>query len=162
MKIDKQDNNLIVFLNKKMTEKIDFTNKINLEKYFQKLFIRLNNIYELDMHGSYEITIYNNSYGVILEIKEQDIEYFDYYNEIDMNLNISKNNEIIYKLTGEIPNNKNYNIYMYNGDIYIKPTKMDFITLGILIENSEIIYGKNASKILNQATKVNNKITLIV
>lgn len=162
MKIDKQDNNLIVFLNKKMTEKIDFTNKINLEKYFQKLFARLNNIYELDMQGSYEITIYNNSYGVILEIKEQDIEYFDYYNEIDMNLNISKNNEIIYKLIGEIPNKKNYNIYTYNGDIYIKPIKIDFISLGILIENSEIIYGKNASKILNQATKINNKITLIV
>lgn len=153
MKIEEKDNNLIVFLNIK--PKIDFSNKSDLQKYFQKLFLKLNNIYELDLCGSYEIDIYNNNYGIILEIKKQDIEYFEYYDGIDMKITVSKYNDVLYKI-------KNYNeqlektceLYMYNGTIYAKPKNQNFQKIGILIENSEIIYGKECFQIKKKLKKI--------
>lgn len=156
MKIEEKDNNLIVFLNKKIAPKIDFSNKIDLERYFQKLFSKLNSIYELDLCGSYEINIYNTDYGIILEIKSQDIEYYDYYSGIDMKIAMSKYNDILYKIN-------NYNeelkqiceFYIYDGTIYASPKNDEFQKLGILIENSEIIYGKTCYQIKKNARKLN-------
>lgn len=155
MKIENKDNNLIVFLNKKIAPKIDFTNKIDLEKYFQKLFIKLNNIYELDLCGSFEINIYNNAYGIILEITKKDIEYFDYYDEVDMKITISKYNDVLYKLNNyndEIE--KTCELYTYNGIIYAYPKNDNFQKLGKLIENSEIIYGKKCHQIKKKLKKI--------
>lgn len=162
MKIEKDGNDLIVFLNNKKTEKIDFKNKVFLEKYFQKLFLKINDIYGLDMCGSYEIVLYNNSYGLILEIRKQDIDYFDYYNEINMQITISNDNDVLYKIKDCLTFFNNYDTYIYNGDIYIKPISNDFINIGIVVENSEIIYGKKAKEILNNASKVDNSIVQFV
>ena len=152
MKIEKQDNNLIVFFNEKTAPKN--INKIELEKYFQKMFNKLNNIYNLDLKGNYEINIYKNKYGVILEIKKEEIEYFDYYDTIDMHLNISKYNDILYKTTNII---KDTNIYAYKGEIYIEPIEIEFNKLGQIIENSEIIYGEKAYNIKKRGKKLNTK-----
>lgn len=152
MKIEKQDNNLIVFFNEKTAPKN--LNKIELEKYFQKMFNKLNNIYNLDLNGNYEINIYKNKYGVILEIKKEEIEYFDYYDTIDMHLNISKYNDILYKTTNIM---KDTNIYAYKGEIYIEPMEIDFNKLGLIIENSEIIYGEKAYFIKKRGKKLNTK-----
>ena len=152
MKIEKQDNNLIVFFNEKTAPKN--INKIELEKYFQKMFNKLNNIYNLDLNGNYEINIYKNKYGVILEIKKEEIEYFDYYDTIDMHLNISKYNDILYKTTNII---KDTNIYAYKGEIYIEPIEIEFNKLGQIIENSEIIYGEKAYNIKKRGKKLNTK-----
>lgn len=160
MKIEKKDNNLIVFLNKKIISKINMNNKIELEKSFQKIFDKLNTIYDMDINGSYEINMYNNEqYGIILEIKQKENEYFEYYNTIDMNITMSKYKDILYKINNY--NKKiieNSTIYIYNGEIYIEPKDIDFETLGIIIENSEIIYGKKTSIIKNNAKKINHKI----
>lgn len=154
MKIEKQDDNLVVFLNKKIAPK-NINNKIELEKNFQKIFNKLNNIYNLDLNGNYEINIYDNKeYGIILEIKKEEIEYFDYYDTIDMHLNISKYKDILYK-TSNIT--KNTNIYEYKGEIYIEPINTDFNNLGIIIENSEIIYGEKAHTIKKKGKKLNRK-----
>ena len=159
MKIKEEDNNLIVFLNNKTIKQTDFSNKINLEKNFQKLFSKLNNIYELNLSGRYNITIYNTAYGLIIEMQKQDIEYFDYYDEIDMNITISKYTDIIYKI-------KNYNkifkeyceFYIKDDSIYALPKKEEFQKLGILIENSEIIYGKKCNDIKKTAKKISPKL----
>ena len=154
MKIEKNDNNLIVFLNKKISPKIDLNNKIELEKNFQKLFKKLNDIYDLKLNGSYEMDIYlNKEYGMILELQKEEIEYFDYYDTIDMHLNLSKYDEILYKTNDIIQNN----MYIYNGEIYIEPQDTDFKTLGIIIENSEIIYGKKAHIIKKKGKKIITK-----
>lgn len=157
MKIEKRNDKLIVFLNKKISPKLDLSNKLDLEKYFQKLFTKLNNIYELDISGSYDVNIFNNKiYGMILEIKQQDTEYFDYYDEIDMKITVSKNDEIIYKINGYYEQLKNNcEFYSYNGIIYASPKKINFQKLGILIEHSEIIYGKECEKIKKNAQKLN-------
>lgn len=153
MKIEKRDNNLVVFLNEKIAPK-NLNNKIELEKNFQKIFNKLNNIYKLELSGSYEINIYNNKYGIILEIKKEELEYFDYYDTIDMHINISKYNDIIYKTNNII---KDTNIYEYKGEIYIEQKNTDFNKLGLIIENSEIIYGEMAYNIKKKAKKLNIK-----
>lgn len=154
MKIEKRDDNLVVFLNKKIAPK-NINNKIELEKSFQKIFNKLNSIYNLDLNGNYEINIYNNKeYGIILEIKKEEIEYFDYYDRVDMHLNISKYTDILYKTTTII---KNTNIYEYKGDLYIEPIDIEFNKLGILIENSEIVFGKKAYNIKKQGKNLNRK-----
>lgn len=154
MKIEKHDDNLVVFLNKKIAPK-NINNKIELEKNFQKIFNKLNNIYNLDLNGNYEINIYDNKeYGIILEIKKEEIEYFDYYDTIDMHLNISKYKDILYKTTNII---KNTNIYEYKGELYIEPIDIEFNKLGILIENGEIIYGKKAYIIKKKGKKLDRK-----
>ena len=157
MKIEKKDKTLIVFLNKKISEKINITNKINLEKYFQKLFEKLNNIYELEIKGNYDVIIYNiKTYGIILEIKEKETEYYDYYDQIDMNLTLSKYDDILYKIDGYYDQiKKNCDFYTYKGILYASPKKITFQKLGLLIENSKIIYGKECEKIKELATKLN-------
>ena len=70
-----------------------------------------------------------------------------------MHLNLSKYDEILYKTNDIIQNN----MYIYNGEIYIEPQDTDFKTLGIIIENSEIIYGKKAHIIKKKGKKIITK-----
>ncbi len=159
MKIEKKDNNLIVFLNKKNIPQIDLNNKIELEKNFQKIFNKLNTIYDMEINGYYDINMYNNEqYGMILEIKQKDSDYFEYYDTVDMNITLSKYKDILYKI--ENFNKKiidNSTIYIYKGEIYIEPKNIEFQKLGLIIENSEIIYGKKTNTIKNNGKKINPK-----
>lgn len=158
MKIEKRDNKLIVFLNEKIKKDFDFKDKIDLEKKFQSLFSKLNKIYNLEISGNYDIEIYNiEEYGLILEIEQQE-EYMSYYDYIDMNINISKYDEILYKLNNfEKTILSNSTIYIYSDEIYVTPKKNEFQLIGQIIENSEIIYGKNAHKIKTKAKKIHLK-----
>lgn len=155
MKIETRDNNLIVFLNKKISSKIDIKNKINLEKHFQNLFQKLNDLYEMKLYGSYEIILYDNPYGIILEITKQDIDYFEYSDIIDMKINISKYNEVIYKIKDNIEQIKNISeIYKYKDNIYCIPKTESFEKAGIILENSDIIYGKKCKEIKQNLKKL--------
>ena len=52
--------------------------------------------------------------------------------------------------------NRVCNLYVYNGSIYISPCNVDFYSLGLIIENSEIIYGKECFDILKNAKSVSD------
>lgn len=152
MKIEKDNEKIIIYLNKKNKIKIDTNNDENLEKKFKQLFKKLKEIYNIDMSGCIEITIYNNeTYGNILEITKEEIEYFEYYDAIDMKITISKYNDILYKIDNI--ENIDGDIYTYNGEIYLRPKKNEFQQIGKIIENSEIIYGRKCYEILKKAKK---------
>lgn len=155
MKIEKRDNKLIVFLNKKESEKFNFENKINLEKQFQKMFSKMNKIYNLEISGNYNIEIYNiKQYGMILEIKQEIEEYYN-YDYIDMNINISKYNEILYRLKNyDKELIRNNTTYVNKGEIYIETKNNNFHFIGQILENSEIIYGKEAKNIKKTSKKI--------
>ena len=162
MKIEEKNNNLIVFLNEQNKQKFNLNNKIEIEKNFKNLFERISTIYNLNINGSYDIQIYNNQYGIIFEIRQEEKEYFYYYNTIDMHIEISKYKDTLYKI-------KNYNetikqqceLYLYKGEIYANPKTNDFQIIGIIIENSEIIYGENCEKIKKQGKKITLKNTKV-
>lgn len=155
MKIDFRDNNLIVFLNKKMVSGVDFFNKSILEKYFRDLFLKFNETYDIDMNGSYNINVFaDDNYGIVLEIEKEEIEYFDYYDVVDMNITISKYNKFLYKLNNYIDNLGK--IYLYNENLYLEPINIDFFKMGLLIENSEVVYGKKCIDIIKNGKEVGN------
>ena len=93
------DINMIIFLNKIYLNQIDFEDKEKLEIYFRKLLKTLKEFYKININGYYEINVYvDNNYGVILELKKEEIEYFSYYeDEVDMQL-IVHNTVFLYEI----------------------------------------------------------------
>ena len=139
MNLKFREDDLIVFLNQKEIEKINFENQKELKKYFEKLFYKIKNIYRINIKGSYEIKMYiDKNIGAILEIKKEKIEYFEYDEEIiDMKIKQEKT-EFIFKIENNIKTLKSK----------IK-TYINQIEQGILLENSKIIYGDELKKIIN-------------
>ena len=87
MKFVIDNNKFIVFLNKKF----DLDDKLKLEKYFKDLFYNLKNKYNMEVNGYYNINVYADKYyGTIIEMENEDLEYYTYFNQIDMEINVLK------------------------------------------------------------------------
>ncbi len=149
MKIDYRDNNLIVFLNRKNIDGVDFYDKSSLESYFRKLFSKLGD-YGIEIGGSYSITVYVDKCGVILEVARDDV---DYYYDVDMNITVSKYSGFIYRVNDFLFSG---NYYCYNGCLFFEPDDIDFVSYGILIENSDIIYGRECFDIKRKGILIDN------
>lgn len=150
------DDDIEIYLNRQYLKKID----LNDTKTIKNIIKKLNKKYNIDLYGYIEVKIYiDKNYGVIINIKKDEPEYFDYFNEeIEMNIEII-NDSFLYKINNiydkkQIKTNK---IYKYKDSLYISIDKIDNINLGKIIEISEIIYGKKAKKIIEK----NNVIEVI-
>ena len=54
-----------------------------------------------------------------MEIEKDESEYYEYYDAIDININISKYNEILYKINNfQKEQLETCDIYIYKGDTY--------------------------------------------
>ncbi len=165
MKINYIDeNNIIVFLNKiKIKDKLLLSSSY-LENYFRNLFLILKEKYQINISGYCNVTLYqDNIYGVIVDIKREFTDYFDYFdNQVDMKIDIAKNTVFLYKVNA-LSNlcEKDYSlfsIYLYNDNIYLKPKKsISQLTLGSLIENCTIVYGDLCNKVLKYGKKIKSK-----
>lgn len=165
MKVEKlDDDKLIVFLNNYYLKKNNFSLKNNLEMYFKNLFLKLSEFYDITIKGFYDITIYqDNLFGVILDIKKEDIDFYSYYDDhIDMKIKIMKKEKFIFKLDKfSILDNKVLQyckLYILKNDLYIIPKKtINDIILGMLLESSTILYGEDSYKVINNARLINSK-----
>ena len=142
-------NDIDIYLNKQYLKNIDINDTNTLKKIIKKI----NKKYNIDLYGYIEVKIYiDNNYGVIINIKKEELEYFDYFNdEIEMNIEII-NDSFLYKIN-EIYDKeqiKNKKIYKQKDNLYINIDKIDNIDLGKIIETSEIIYGEKAKKIIEK------------
>ncbi len=153
-------NNLTVYLNNKYLDKINFDLKNNVEQQFKRLFIKIKNIYDIEMSGYYEVTVYlNDIYGMIIEIEKDDDEYVKLFGDtVDMKITFKFDSSIFYKLeeykTFDIDN---YDLYYYNDVFYIELVNNDnleYTEYLRLLENSSIIYGNELKKIKNNAIKL--------
>lgn len=168
MKVDIIDeNNIIVFLNQFFIKDMNFLDKNLLEDQFRKLFLKLKDIYNIEINGYYDINIYiDKYYGSILEIKKEEIEYLDYFDDqIDMRIIISKYSIFLYKIIDifEIPKDilKNSIIYKYQNNLYLElKKKIDNIEMGKLLENSFLVYGVVSDKILKNGRKIKNNLNI--
>lgn len=159
MKTITDNDKIIVFLNKKEVSKITFKDEQKLEDYFKDFFIKLNKIYDMDINGYYNIDIYlDENYGAVLEIKNEDLDYYNYFSQIDMKLNISKTTSFLYEIKYEFLDNsllKNAICYKSSDKIYLKINKeIDEYSFFKLIEYSNIIYGRKVENILKYGKKV--------
>lgn len=159
MKVILNNNKIIVFLNQIQLNEIEFKDEKKLEDYFKTIFIKLNKNYDIDINGYYNIDVYlDDNYGAILEIEDEELDYYNYFNQIDMKLNISKINSFLYEIKYEFIDNNILNntiCYKSSDRIYLKLNnrieKKEFYKL---LEFSNIIYGKEAEKIIKYGKKV--------
>ncbi len=159
MKIDFIDNNLIVFFNDKFFSNVNFSNKSHMEKYFMDLFSKLNENYNLGMCGSYNIDVFvDDKCGMVLKIVKDDIDYYDYYNDIvDIKVSISKFNKFLFKLNGDIGKIINKcHVYLFDGDLYLEPYDVNFYELGVILENCELFYGNESYDIKLRSKEISD------
>ena len=150
MKLINKDNKIIVFLNKQINFK-----QINLEKYFKKLFIKFKEDYHIELNGYYSINIYiDKFYGSVIEIENEDLDYYNYFNQIDMEVKLN-DNVFLYEIDYEYLNKSiinNSNIYKLKDKLYIQVK--DNNILNKILEYSNIIYGEKIKYILRNSKKV--------
>lgn len=163
MKLEKlSDDNLIVFLNRFYADKYQFSIENNLEDCFRNFFKILNNNYNIEINGYYDIKVYQDKiYGFILNIKREDVDFYSYYDDhIDMKISILKANKFVFKIDDYSLVNKDILKYCYllkdNKNLFFIPKKtINQYYLGFIIENCKIIYGIEAKEILNRGENVN-------
>ncbi len=150
MKLTFKDNKIVVFLNKPIKLK-----EIKSEDYFRKLFINIKNKYNLKLNGYYKINVYMDKFfGSVIEIENQEIDYYDYFNQIDMEIKVIMST-FLYEINYEYINKSILDkiiIYKLKDKLYIKI--LDESVLNRIIEYSKIIYDNSAKIILKTSKKV--------
>ena len=147
------DENIVIFLDKIYLHTLDLTNQNLIEKKLIKLINKIQNKYNINLNGYYNVFIYkDNNYGLIIDMQKEELEYLDYFNnQIELNIEVIEDSflyiiEDIFWLNKSILNKC---IIYKNGDtIYLKAKdNLNNFELGIILENGEIIYGKQANNI---------------
>ena len=150
MKVVFKDNKIIVFLNKNLN-----LDKKELENYFKKLFLGIKDKYNLKLNGYYDINVYiDNYYGSIIELENEELEYYNYFNQIDMEIKVIKTPflyEIDYEYLDKELLSKSI-VYKQNNKLYFKIT--DKTILNKIIECCKIIYGDKVKEIMKLSKKV--------
>lgn len=146
--------NVIIYIPKK-EEIADFENRNEIENYFKKLFLKIKDNYQICMNGFYNVDIYLDSiYGIILELKEEKLEFIEYYeDEIDMRISIHED-EFLYQIDDILKINRdNYDIYNYQNKWYIKLKNENKKNLYSMLEHVNVIY-KEIKPILKYGKKL--------
>lgn len=149
MKLSVVDDKIIIYCNKK----IDYE-KIDLDKYFEELLIKIKNKYNIKLNGYYTIVVHiDKIYGSIIEIVEDNFDCYDYFNQVDMEIKLKKE-QFLYELDYEYFNKKIMNeTIIYDNKLYLKID--DKKSLDSILEFCKIIYGNDIKKILFCGKKVN-------
>lgn len=151
-------NNLTIYLNNAYLKNIKFDLQNNVEQQFKRLFIKVKNIYNIEMCGYYEVTVYlNDIYGMIIEIEKDTDDYVKLFGDtVDMKITFKFDSSIYYKLSEYKEFDiDNYNIYYYDNNFYLEVLDNNNYTEYLkLIENSTIIYGDELKRIKNLSIKV--------
>lgn len=165
MKIEKlNDDKLIVFLNNYYLKKNNISLKNNLEKHFKNLFMILNDCYDIEIKGFYNITIYQDYlFGIVLEMEKEELDFYSFYDDhIDMKIKIMKKEKFVFCVDkfALLDNKllKECKLGVYKNKFYIIPKRtITEINKGFILENTQMIYGDLAYKILNTITIFNSK-----
>ena len=151
MKLIIKDDICIMFLNKLYIQTLDFSNKVLIEKYLKHLLFKIKNKYNIEFDGYCEVILYIDiNYGVIIEVKQEEIEYLDYFRTpTELNIKVIEGSFLyeIYEMDKQMI--KKFTIYKVHDKIYLRAKEnLSTIEMGRVLENSKIIYGKEAEKIL--------------
>lgn len=156
MKCIFKENYILIYIQKNNINKENFEELEYIETYFKEIFSKIREKYSIDMNGFYFVNVYiDYIYGIILEIKEEQLEFIEYYDDtIDMKIALHKE-EFLYKINDilnleESLKNK-IDIYNYNNEWYIKIKENK--SLYQILEFTEIIY-KDTNKIIKYGKKI--------
>lgn len=151
MKLDQED--VVIFL---PNFSFDLLNRDVLEDYFRDLFLKLEDCYEIEMNGFYQIDLYTDSnYGTVVKIEGDDIPYFDYFDhQVEMSIHVNKENCFLYQVEDilDLPSEilEKSSFYQYQNSFFIQlneaVSKPNYIRL---LEYGSLVYGEMARKIMN-------------
>ena len=147
------DENIVIFLDKIYLQNLNLNDKNIIEKKLIKLINKIQNKCTIDLNGYYNVSIYKDeSYGIIIDMQKEELEYLDYFNnQIELNIEVIEDSflykiEDIFEISKKLLNK--FIIYKNGDTIYLKAIKtLNNLELGIILENGEIIYGKEANSI---------------
>ncbi len=147
------DENIVVFLDKLYLNNIDLKDYSQIEKKLIKIVNKIQNKCLIDINGYYNVYIYTDeSYGIIIDMQKENLEYIDYFNnQLEFNIEVFEDS-FLYKIDDILRLEKTllnkFIIYKNKENLYLKAKeKISNIELGIILENSEIIYGEIANNI---------------
>ena len=142
MKVECSINKIIVYI---FSDK--YLNK-KIENVIKEILLDLNKYYGIELKNSYELRLYTNKYyGMILEITE--LEDVCKKNIVNLNLKILKDSLFLFEVEDPL-NYIDNEIYYYDERYFINSKKVNIN----LFENSNIVYGKDAYKILGNGIKL--------
>lgn len=132
-----------------------------LEEKFRDIFLHLKGLYDIDIEGYYRIDIYKDKYyGVIVEIKKEEFEYFDCFdNQVDMRISIH-DDFILYEFDDffSVPESliKKMKFYIYHDKVYGKLNDLVSEIDGSKLHeySSSVLYGANAKYILQKKNNI--------
>jgi hypothetical protein len=164
MKIELLNDKTIIFITKEYTKGLNLYEKEKLELYFKDLFVKLKDIFEIDIFGYYDITVYRDiHYGGIIILEKENNEYFSYYGkQIDMCIKIDPNDLFLYQIDDLFIINKlimeKVKIYKYKNKLYLRiMDNLNTYQMGILMEQSSIIYGNKVKDIIKYGKVIDYK-----
>ena len=150
MKLIFNNNKIIIYLNKKL-----ILDNSKLDTYFKNLFLKLKDKYNTKIVGYYNINVYTDkTYGSIIEMENQDLDYYNYFDQVDMEIKIIKN-DFLYQIDYDYVTKDILNktvLYKFDGKLYLKI--LDDIILNKILECSKVIYGQELKKIYRNSEKV--------
>ena len=144
MKIEEQDDNIIVYLINTFFSNYE---RPELIVKIKEIFIRLIEYYNFDLKGQFDVSLYENiKYGTVLEIKKIDELLFP-RDIVDIKLKIYKNKNFYFQ-TDDIFYIKNYQNIYYDGNYYYIDLKdvdnyLNIVEYGNLLYKEKDNYLKN-------------------
>ncbi len=137
-------------------DKTEINNKDLLEQRFKNIFLKIKELYKIELTGLYKIKLYIDNYAAVLEITEEEADFYEYYNdEIEMCIIINENSNILFELNDTVIDYMDY--YLYMGKIYGKINKkISNFEKGLLLESTiNVLYGDKAKYIYKDINKYN-------
>ena len=147
MKCTFKDNNILIYIqDNNITEK-SFDDLVYIEEYFKSIFVKIKEKYNININGLYIVNVYfDNQLGMVLELKEEKIDFIDYDDVVDMRITLH-NEHFLYEID-DILNLKDNDIYLYQKKWYVRPKNIYH-----LLEHARII-DKNTEKIVRYGKKI--------
>ncbi len=152
--ITEKENNIFLYLPR---FQLDFNVMNQVEKELRDIFLRLKYYYSVNIQGFYEVKVYKDThYGIILELKKDTLEYFDYYeDEIEMRIELIEV-DFIYEVRDilELPKDilKKSEVYLDKNKYYVK-VKED-LDMAQLLENVLVFHYKKNPFLLKEKNKI--------
>ena len=142
MKLEIIDNDSYkIFINNLYCNKVNINNKEELGKYIKDIILKVRKLYNVILHGLYEVHVYVVKFiGIILEIKNID-SYLS--KTIDLKI-IVHNDEEIYLQVYRYELIEKYNgIKYFNNYFFLNINELKKEDVYSIIESSKIIFGED-------------------
>lgn len=142
MKIDIIDDKIILYIKKDIIGDLNFENLDDLEDYFKDLILNLKNVYNINISGFYNISVYiDEIYGMVLELVNEEIDYYINTSQIEMRI-IPEHTTFLYELDDPVMI-LNSSLYQYKDRYYLKiNNNISYSDYLYVLENSKIVYTK--------------------